>query len=288
MSDSFSEPDFDEQQNEVSWTELIFGRSNTLWFLLMAIGFLAFELTAQPALVAVAVCSKFGIPDLLNGLWLRRTDPLRARGKICFWFCLSQGLWKTTMVAFVAMLMFIAIAQLLLVQNGQPPAGFVGTAMTFVMSFITASLTTWMGFVLARTAGHLIWIDENLKASRKTKTFPPQPGTNNRVRWLLAGSMILPIVIFLMTTLIVANARPNAIGNAIGLLVGLLLLPVAIITIGLNVAKIVVAKEWEDCWLVESKRRGKTLREVAAEAGVIELKPDPHETSGDDYDYNSP
>lgn len=253
---------------ELSWSELLFGRNNTVWFLVVAIGFVIFELTAQRAVVAVAVCSKFGIPDFLNAFWVRRTDPLRARGKTCFWFCLSQGLWKTTCVAFVAMLMFIVLSQLLGARGGPPP-GFVGTAMTFLIGFILASLTTVIGSVIARIGGLRVWIDGGLTAARREKKFPPEPGQANRIHWLLAGAMILPVVIFLIATLIVAGARPNAIGNAVGVLVGLFLLPASIFGGGLLVAKAVVARDFDECWSRQSRKRGMTLEELAEQEGIL-------------------
>ncbi|MFK7818810.1 MAG: hypothetical protein AB8G99_08825 [Planctomycetaceae bacterium] len=253
---------------EISWSELLFGRSNTVWFLVVAVGFLLFELTAQRALVAVAVCSKFGIGDFLNGFWLRRTDPLRARGKSCFWLCLSQGLWKTTIVAFIAMVMFVLLAKVFNA-GGRAPDGFVGTAMTFLVAFILASLTTVLAVVIARIGGVLIWVDGNLTQCRREKTFPPEEGSSNRVRWLLAGAMILPVVIFLIMTLIVAGRRPGAVKNAVGLLIGLLLLPASIFGGGLLVAKGVVASTFDECWSAETRRRGLTLEDVAREEGIL-------------------
>ncbi len=259
--------DLPEPETEVSYRELFFGRSNALWFLAVATGFLLFELTAQPAMVAVAVCSKFGIGDLLNGLWLRRTDPRRARGKVCFWFCLSQGLWKTTMVAFVAMGMFIVLASVL--NAAGPPAGFVGTAMTFLLAFVMASLTTLIGSLLARVAGILVWLDGNLTDSRKAKTFPPVQGHSNRVNWLLAGAMTLPVVVFLVVTLLIAGARAGAIQNAIGLLIGLFLLPLGIFAGGFALVRTVVASDYDECWSTEDTRSGMTLRDLAIQEGII-------------------
>lgn len=258
----------DNPPEEPSWSELLFGRNNTVWFLVVAIGFLIFELTAQRAVVAVAVCSKFGIPDILNAFWLRRTDPLRARGKTCFWFCLSQGLWKTTCVAFAAMLMFIVLSQFLAPRGGPPP-GFVGTAMTFLIGFILASLTTVIGSIIARVGGIRVWIDGNLTNARREKRFPPEEGVANRIHWLLAGAMILPVIIFLIATLIVAGARPNAVGNAVGMLVGLFLLPASIFGGGLLVAKAIVARDFDDCWARESQKRGMTLKELARQEGIL-------------------
>ena len=274
-----TKPNLPQQESEISWSELLFGRSNTVWFLVVAIGFLLFELTAQPALVAVAVCSKFGIADFLNGWWLRRTDPIRARGKSCFWFCWSQGLWKTTFVALIAMVMFVLFTGLLNQGGGGngakgagPPDAFFGMAITFLVALILASLTTVIGVLIARIGGMLIWIDGNLTHCRRGKIFPPEEGATNRVGYLLAGALILPVVLFLVMTLVVANRRPGAVKNAVGLLIGLLLLPATIFGGGLLLAKGVGASTFDECWAIEMKRRGITLEELAREEGVLPME----------------
>lgn len=262
------QPPIDE--TEISWKELIFGQSNTLWFFVMAIAFVLFELGAPPALVAVAVCSKFGTGDVLNAFWLRRTDPVRRRGKVCFWFCISQGLWKTSMVALAAMVLFILVTTMLAARPAGPPAGFVGTALTFLFAFILASLTTVLGAILARVAGVMVWIDGTLSDSRRNNEFPPRQGVENRVRWLLAGGLILPVVVFLMLAIAVAGAQPGALQNAFGLLVGLFLLPMGIIAGGLIVARAVVASTWRECWGLQPRSRGLSLEDLAAAEGIVD------------------
>src|SRR5947209_18895965 len=62
------------------------------WTGLLAVGWVLYELTAQPAVGAVAVCLKFGWEDFRTALWLRRRDPDRRRGRACFWLYAGNGL----------------------------------------------------------------------------------------------------------------------------------------------------------------------------------------------------
>lgn len=247
------------------WREVLFGPGNRMWLALMAVGFLLFEFTAQPSIVAVAVCSKFGIADVRNGFWLRRRDPAKNRGKVCFWFCVSRGLWKTTAVAFVAM---IAIT-ILDAGRGNAPGHLRGTAMTFTFGFVLASFTTFAGGILGRVAGIRVWLDRGLTDARETDAFPPPEAGFNSASFLVAASMILPIAIVLVLVGFFVRARPNAIRNAIGFLLGLFVIPVGIISAGLAIGRSVIAPKWGDCWDFQPVRTGRTLRDVAIEAGAI-------------------
>ena len=60
------------------------------WPAAMLAAWLIFELTASDALTAVALCSKFGWPDLATAFWLRRRDSVRRRGEVCFWYYLAS------------------------------------------------------------------------------------------------------------------------------------------------------------------------------------------------------
>ena len=61
---------------------------------LLALGWLIFEATSQPALAVVVVCVKFGWNDLLTAYWLRVRDPEPGRGRACFWLYLTGAFWK--------------------------------------------------------------------------------------------------------------------------------------------------------------------------------------------------
>ena len=249
----------------------LFGRWNSLWYLVVVLGFVLFELTAQPALVAVAICSKFGLEDVRNGYWLRRSDPLRVRGKVLFWFSLSRGLWKTTLVAFVAMVGFVFLAMIFGQRQLVARGHIVGSGATFLLGFVLASLTTLTGVILARVGAIKVWLDAGISEARAAREFPPRQRGINRVSLILAAALILPVMMFLILMVGVAQANPAAIRNAIGFLLGLFVLPVVIIGAGAALSKSIVARYWAECWSRRpSPRRGRTLRDVAVEEGVID------------------
>src|SRR3954454_11024639 len=70
---------------------------------LLALGFVVYELTAQPGLGAAIACTKFGWDDFLTARWLRRRDPDRRRGRAEFWLFVAAGLWKTAVTGVVVM-----------------------------------------------------------------------------------------------------------------------------------------------------------------------------------------
>src|SRR5262245_64316596 len=69
------------------------------WTGLLAVGWVLYELTAQPALGVSAICIKFGWEDFRTALWLQRRDPHRLRGRACLWLYIANGLLKMTGVA---------------------------------------------------------------------------------------------------------------------------------------------------------------------------------------------
>ena len=67
-------------------------RSSLTWSALITIGILIYELTTQPILGVIVVCSKFGWNDFLIAYLLPRVDPNRPRSRTVFWFYVAAGL----------------------------------------------------------------------------------------------------------------------------------------------------------------------------------------------------
>ena len=78
------------------------------WVLLPGIALLIFELTADPALAVVVAGLKFGWDDLLTAGWLRRSDPVRTRGRAYSWFLASWGFLRIGALMFVCLIIRIA------------------------------------------------------------------------------------------------------------------------------------------------------------------------------------
>ena len=77
--------------------------SRFIWLILIGLGFLVYELTAQPALGVSLASIKFGWNDLLSARWFRRTDPDRRRGRTYFWLYLASSFWKIAITATILM-----------------------------------------------------------------------------------------------------------------------------------------------------------------------------------------
>src|SRR4051794_36905981 len=74
--------------------------------LLLVVGWVLYELTAQPALGVAAICLKFGWEDFPPAFWLRRNDPQRTRADACFWLYIASGVWKAAITASVMIFAF--------------------------------------------------------------------------------------------------------------------------------------------------------------------------------------
>src|SRR5262245_45921808 len=70
---------------------------------LLALAWLVYEATAQPALGAVLACLKFGWDDWRTSIWLWRTDPNRGRARACLWAYFAAGLWRAAIVGTIFM-----------------------------------------------------------------------------------------------------------------------------------------------------------------------------------------
>jgi len=102
------------------------------WLGLLALCWVVYELTRQPALGAVAVCLKFGWEDFSAARWLGGANPDRARGRCCSWLYFAWGLWKTAIVAFVMSVAFAAGRP-----NRLAQAGAADALMAFALTFAT-------------------------------------------------------------------------------------------------------------------------------------------------------
>src|SRR5207237_5286612 len=115
---------------------------------LLALGVVVYELTAQPGLGAAIACTKFGWDDFLTARWLRRRDPDRRRGRAAFWLFVAAGLWKTAVTG-VVVLFAVAFLDALILRNGRvagqprPPAeALAGAFAAALIGFLLSTLAT--------------------------------------------------------------------------------------------------------------------------------------------------
>src|SRR5262249_10330275 len=83
-----------------------------VWPALLLIALALYELTNQPALAVIALCTQFGLEDVRTAFWLRKRAPSGGRGWASFFLYFACGLWK---MAITATLMIFAYIILLII-----------------------------------------------------------------------------------------------------------------------------------------------------------------------------
>jgi hypothetical protein len=190
------------------------------WPALFLIGWLIYEVTAQPDLGAAIVCAKFGWNDFCAALWLRRKDPDRGRARACFWFYLASGLWKMAITATLAIFAFAFLAANQ--QNAQKPRAdglppwFGAVLLTALMGFGLSALTTLIALQLALRYRIKFWLSSSVHRFRRRNSWPPYDvwklGPNHAGRVLLT-SLILVLVTVTFTLSIPLGAAIGQHGN---------------------------------------------------------------------------
>jgi hypothetical protein len=142
-------------------------RANRLaWLLVLGVGFLVFELTADPALGMLLGCFKFGWDELRLSRRMRRLDPNRVRGRVCARFYQAYALWKVSLVALGAMFVVIMI-HATLVENLQPagqpkpdapPREFITACLIWIGGFAIAGGASMIAVVSALRNKVRVWV----------------------------------------------------------------------------------------------------------------------------------
>ncbi len=175
-------------------------RRSGRWLHLSAwvVALVVFEVTADPSLVVVVGCSKFGWAQLRAARWLRRNDPNTRRGKACRWFYVSWGLWRISLVA--ALLMYVVIYAFLGLQHAlgvaampgdTPPAQFITAALIVMFGLVSSTLTSIVGVTLALRSRVRIWVGQAGLDAFRSGTWPPVGSAAGR-NWI--GSLLITTV----------------------------------------------------------------------------------------------
>jgi hypothetical protein len=173
--------------------------------ILLALGILVYELTAQPGLGAAIACTKFGWDDFLTAIWLRRRDDDRRRGRASFWLFVAAGLWKSAVTGVIVMFVvaFLEGAMQPPPQPGQLPAppsdAVVGALLVTLFGFTLSTLATGRAFLTALRAKVRLWIDRGVHRDRRADHWPPAsaPGRKNRAGAVLFTALFLGMLVLL-------------------------------------------------------------------------------------------
>jgi hypothetical protein len=215
------------------------------WLGLLALGWVLYETTHQPALAAVALCLKFGWEDFAVARWLYKVDPDLRRARACSWLYFAWGLWKTAAVAFLMSVGFAVVAPRVAPAPAAGPAAvlaFVGTFLTTLIAFGVSSVATGFAVALAWAGGQRLWLDSAVHHARSLQHWPPSllcQGRRNRFGSLLLTSLGLWSVIAIVVLL--------AVIPGLGCLLSVAA-PVVLVLTREAVSRRVRATTPEECW----------------------------------------
>ncbi|HEX4071408.1 MAG TPA: hypothetical protein VHX68_09570 [Planctomycetaceae bacterium] len=202
-------------------------------------------------------------PSVESAFWLRKKDPVRERGKTCFWFYLSAGSWRAALSAFLIVVVFAVIEG----TAGIPP-NMDDFARTMVVLLVGISLSSLFG--IFGTAGALrrrirVWVTPGLKkichGDFDALAGATEAGRFNYTFIVLMTSVFVPILTVggLMAMLGATGKGPNAPHSTVesaGL--GVLLLgPIAAVPGYVYLATRIDAKSARDCWPDVFRRRNR-------------------------------
>ncbi len=242
---------------------------------LLGIGFLVYELTAQPGLGAAIACTKFGWDDFLTARWLRRRDPDRRRGGAEFWLFVAAGLWKTAVtgvvVIFAVAFLEAALRQPLQAgQRPQPPSEVIfGALLAAFLGFALSTLATGRAFVTALQCRVRLWIDGQIHRDRRADRWPPisSAGRKNRAGAVLFTALFLGMLVALSAFRVILRAALRGwaggppVQNVADTVANVfcagvfLLVPVLIILCRDILGQLALARSPAECWEPECRRQ---------------------------------
>lgn len=153
------------------------------WVFMISLGWLLFELFAQPAIGVLVASLKAGWPEVMNALWLLRRDDNRSRARTCAIFCIAYGFFRISVMT----LLLVLLTYFILTFVNGPGRGPVQANQTALkvagwvigISFLLTSLISLAGAVLAWVSHCRVWVGYGLRDCRAKDQWPPQPGGSN-------------------------------------------------------------------------------------------------------------
>jgi hypothetical protein len=138
-------------------------RRPLLWAVSLALAWLVFELTAEPALSVAVGSLKFAGDGMRAAIAAYRAEPDRTKGRAEASFLIAWGLWQSTGMALLLMV-GIAFGDSWIVRFfGMPPIveaplEFVTAALVTVLSIALATVASLVAIVEARRGRVRVWI----------------------------------------------------------------------------------------------------------------------------------
>jgi hypothetical protein len=147
-------------------------RWSIIWPALVVLGWLVYEITAQPALGVVVACTRVGWNDLITARWLLRIDANRGRGWTCFWLYVASAFWRIGLAGIVFM---VAVACLADVKRGQLDLSteIDSILATALGSIALTTLTVCLVIGFASRNRVKLWLNSrSMRQARKSNMWP--------------------------------------------------------------------------------------------------------------------
>lgn len=178
-------------------TRLPSGRINKhlVYPLLIAIGFLVFEITDDTGLGVAVACTKFSFGDIRVAFWLRRSDPDRLRGRTCFWFFLAAGLLRTLVGMFLVSMVLVLLNLVVRQVPGPMAAAFNVMFRSTSIAIIAVALSGWTAILYALRDGVKVWIDSTFCEALRNQCGPPSAFSCNRAACIAGAAFWSPVLI---------------------------------------------------------------------------------------------
>lgn len=232
------------EYREFRWTD------GLPWAVFLAIAWLVFELTADPALTAGVFCLKFAWKDSTLALWLWRRDPHKPRGRSCLLFYLAFAGWKAMMAGILVafLIRFIDAA----VGGPQGPGNELIVAMSVAAGgFAACCLIGVLGIVIAWRGRVRVWLDSNVYWSYRDDVWPPTTCRANQIGRVLIVTQLVGLMFGTVGLLLLMMPVFNlAGGGAAGsfMLIGIIAVGVLVLWLPERINARIAAKYPHECW----------------------------------------
>lgn len=232
------------EYREFRWTD------GLPWAVFLAIAWLVFELTADPALTAGVFCLKFAWKDSTVALWLWRRDRRKARGRSCLLFYLAFAGWKAMMAGILVaiLIQFIDVAA----GGPQRPGNELIVAMSVAASgFSACCLVGILGMIVAWRGRVRVWLDSDVYWSYRDDMWPPTTCRVNHIGRVLIVTQLVALIFGTVGLMLMMMPVFNlAGGGAAGwfMLVGIIVVGVLVLWLPERIAARIGARFPHECW----------------------------------------
>ncbi len=165
------------------------------WPVLLTLGFVVYELFAEPALGVTVACLKFGLPHLWAGIWLLAKDPKKRRAvasACCYW---GYGALRVGAVAFPTAVVIGTLMQ-------QRVDELVVTALLAFGGIACYSALMMLGVLLAWWWGVKVWLSPAVPHDLRLGPWPPRWPGPNRLGVAVKFAMLVCGVVFGLTVIL--------------------------------------------------------------------------------------